>query len=82
MNGVRKTQRKLFLNLCAYFNRSAITGDAAKFGLGLLSIVFDTIFIIQHYLLYTDRYDEALIKTQNLDEQDENGRPLLPSVNT
>jgi len=31
---------------------SGITGDPAKFGLGFLSMFFDIIFIIQHYILY------------------------------
>lgn len=30
----------------------SIVGDPTKFGLGLFSIVFDVIFIIQHYVLY------------------------------
>lgn len=33
---------------------SAITGDPVKFGLGLVSVIFDIIFMIQHYSLYRD----------------------------
>ncbi len=33
---------------------SAFTGNIAKFGLGLISISFDILFIIQHYILYRD----------------------------
>ncbi|KAG0197799.1 hypothetical protein BGX28_008706, partial [Mortierella sp. GBA30] len=36
---------------------SGISGDLVKFGLGSLSIVFDLIFIVQHYILYRDRTD-------------------------
>jgi cystinosin len=36
-------------------NWGGITGDPVKFGLGLLSIGFDVIFMVQHYILYTDR---------------------------
>jgi len=31
---------------------SNIFGDPTKFGLGLFSILFDLLFIVQHYLLY------------------------------
>ncbi|DBA79809.1 TPA: hypothetical protein ACH3X1_008470 [Trebouxia sp. C0004] len=33
---------------------SAITGDPVKFGLGLVSVVFDIMFMIQHYTLYRE----------------------------
>ena len=32
---------------------SNIFGDPTKFGLGLFSILFDVLFIVQHYLLYS-----------------------------
>jgi len=31
---------------------SIVSGDPVKFGLGFVSIVFDVIFIVQHYVLY------------------------------
>jgi LCT (Lysosomal Cystine Transporter) family transporter len=34
-----------------------VWGNPAKFFLGLESIFFDLVFIVQHYLLYTDRTD-------------------------
>ncbi len=37
-----------------------MTGDIAKFILGSLSMIFDCIFFVQHYILYTDRTDPAL----------------------
>eukprot|EP01061_Rhynchopus_euleeides_P009793 TRINITY_DN1908_c0_g1_i3.p1 TRINITY_DN1908_c0_g1~~TRINITY_DN1908_c0_g1_i3.p1 ORF type:complete len:358 (+),score=159.19 TRINITY_DN1908_c0_g1_i3:171-1244(+) len=39
---------------------SQVSGDPVKFGLGLCSMFFDTIFIIQHYFLYAEgnRLDE------------------------
>ncbi|KAF9968113.1 hypothetical protein BGZ73_000248 [Actinomortierella ambigua] len=36
---------------------SGISGDPVKFGLGFLSIAFDLIFIVQHYILYPSRED-------------------------
>lgn len=35
-----------------------VTGDPVKFGLGSLSMVFDVIFMFQHYCLYSDSNDE------------------------
>ncbi|KAF9418003.1 hypothetical protein BGZ94_009813 [Podila epigama] len=36
---------------------SGISGDLVKFGLGFLSIAFDLIFMVQHYILYPNRMD-------------------------
>lgn len=38
---------------------SGLTGDPAKTGLALLSIIFDLIFIVQHYVLYPPRPSSA-----------------------
>ena len=57
---------------------SSIFGDPTKFGLGLFSVLFDTLFVIQHYVLYrvpgktcvfsrtTDEEKEPLIDRENL----------------
>lgn len=34
---------------------SNIFGDPTKFGLGLFSIIFDVLFIVQHYVLYPNK---------------------------
>ena len=34
---------------------SGISGDPVKFGLGLMSMVFDSIFMVQHFFLYRAR---------------------------
>ncbi|CAG8528597.1 40910_t:CDS:2 [Gigaspora margarita] len=54
----------LQLLLDAYLtnNWSGISGDPVKFGLGFLSIGFDLLFMSQHFILYRNRYDEAMIK--------------------
>lgn len=31
---------------------SSIFGDPTKFGLGMLSVIFDIFFMVQHYILY------------------------------
>uniref|UniRef100_A0A914LNN2 Cystinosin homolog n=1 Tax=Meloidogyne incognita TaxID=6306 RepID=A0A914LNN2_MELIC len=42
---------------------SAFVGNPVKFGLGFVSIIFDVLFIIQHYILYphkeSDTYDQV-----------------------
>jgi hypothetical protein len=37
---------------------SGITGNPAKFALGFVSIIFDIIFMIQHYCLYPSNNGE------------------------
>mmetsp|Transcript_10035 Transcript_10035/g.19766 ORF Transcript_10035/g.19766 Transcript_10035/m.19766 type:complete len:291 (-) Transcript_10035:496-1368(-) len=47
-------------------HRSSITGNPAKMGLGLISLVFDAILMIQHWVLYPDN-----------DADDNDTHPLL-----
>ncbi|KAF9362748.1 hypothetical protein BGX34_005576 [Mortierella sp. NVP85] len=55
---------------------SGITGDLVKFGLGMLSIAFDLVFILQHYVLYRDRTDHyaatrtAFVDNKNSEERE------------
>ncbi|KAG0222909.1 hypothetical protein BGX31_008805 [Mortierella sp. GBA43] len=46
---------------------SGISGDPVKFGLGFLSILFDLIFMTQHYVLYRNREDTYIpvLMTEN-----------------
>ena len=39
---------------------SAVTGDPVKFGLGLVSVIFDIMFMIQHYSLYRENNAKLL----------------------
>jgi cystinosin len=50
---------------------SGITGNPVKFGLGNVSIIFDIIFMTQHYILYRKSSGE------NGDDEE---RPLLEGV--
>lgn len=43
---------QLCMEAYAKEDMSAITGDPVKFGLGSVSIVFDIMFMVQHYCLY------------------------------
>jgi len=53
-----------------------ITGNFAKVALGLLSVAFDIVFLIQHYVLYKDRNEIAVM----MESDDEN--LLAPTDNT
>ena len=39
---------------------SAVTGDPVKFGLGFASMVFDVIFMVQHFCLYRNHSSSAV----------------------
>ncbi|XP_058062920.1 cystinosin homolog isoform X2 [Anopheles bellator] len=43
---------QMLLNGYNYDDWDSIFGDRAKFGLGLFSVLFDVLFIVQHYILY------------------------------
>lgn len=43
---------QLLLDCSVQADWSGLTGNAVKFGLGNVSIVFDVIFMTQHYYLY------------------------------
>lgn len=62
---------------CADLNDfGGITGNPAKFGLGFVSIIFDVIFMMQHYCLYADSTTSA---ADSLIFQNEQEEPLLPT---
>ncbi|EAT42338.1 AAEL006113-PB [Aedes aegypti] len=45
---------QMLLNAYNYDDWASIFGDPTKFGLGLFSVLFDIVFIVQHYVLYKD----------------------------
>ena len=51
-----------------YDDWKTFIGDFTKFGLAALSILFDLIFIIQHYILY--RHSTSLQVIANVDDKD------------
>ncbi|KAI5480743.1 hypothetical protein MNV49_007149 [Pseudohyphozyma bogoriensis] len=51
---------------------AAITGNPGKLGLSLLSIAFDIVFVVQHYVLYRDSH-LSLLDAQAEDGDDEAG---------
>uniref|UniRef100_A0A182JYN5 Cystinosin homolog n=1 Tax=Anopheles christyi TaxID=43041 RepID=A0A182JYN5_9DIPT len=53
---------QMLLNGYNYDDWASIFGDPTKFGLGLFSVMFDILFMVQHYILYRNRVDEKAIQ--------------------
>ncbi|KAI8820689.1 PQ loop repeat-domain-containing protein [Fimicolochytrium jonesii] len=73
------------LSLLQIFADSAVTGDwsaitrnPVKFGLGLVSIGFDFIFVLQHYVLYRHKPAKDILPTFVKSEERRETDPLLP----
>jgi cystinosin len=50
---------QMFLLAINYNDWSSIFGSITKFGLGIVSIGFDLIFMVQHYILYKNNKQQA-----------------------
>ncbi|KAG8273649.1 hypothetical protein J6590_016971 [Homalodisca vitripennis] len=50
---------QMLMNAYNYNDWVSIFGDPTKFGLGLFSVVFDILFIFQHYILYRESSAKA-----------------------
>jgi cystinosin len=51
---------QLLIDASLQLDWSGVTGNPVKLGLGNISILFDLIFIIQHYVLYAGRSDSKV----------------------
>ena len=69
---------QMFLLARNYNDWSSIFGSPTKLGLGLFSIFFDIIFIVQHYILYRTRQGFSGRINQSDNEVNENSPILLP----
>lgn len=59
---------QMILNAYNFDDWNSIFGDPTKFGLGLFSVCFDILFMVQHYILY--RYvpvDYRMLNTYDSD---------------
>jgi len=61
---------QLFLDATLDNDWAAITGNPVKLGLSSLSIIFDIFFIIQHFVLYTNREDIPVEDKRHYHEPD------------
>jgi len=62
---------QMFLLAINYNDWSSIFGSITKFGLGIISIGFDLIFIIQHYILYKNNNQQQTDGYQVLDNNEQ-----------
>ncbi|XP_055678378.1 cystinosin homolog isoform X2 [Lutzomyia longipalpis] len=71
---------QMMLNAYNYDDWDSIFGDPTKFGLGLFSVAFDIVFIIQHYVLYRDRHSGLKENSSNLEKliADKEKQEMLP----
>uniref|UniRef100_A0A1Y9H8V3 Cystinosin homolog n=1 Tax=Anopheles farauti TaxID=69004 RepID=A0A1Y9H8V3_9DIPT len=53
---------QMLMNGYNYDDWASIFGDPTKFGLGLFSVLFDILFIVQHYILYRNRADSKTLQ--------------------
>uniref|UniRef100_A0A2M4A753 Cystinosin homolog n=3 Tax=Anopheles triannulatus TaxID=58253 RepID=A0A2M4A753_9DIPT len=56
---------QMLLNGYNYDDWASIFGDPTKFGLGLFSVLFDILFMVQHYVLYRNRTDGKTFKDES-----------------
>lgn len=68
---------QMFLLAVNYDDWSSIFGSPTKFGLGLFSILFDILFILQHYFFYRTRLHSTGTRRINADEV----TPIVASEN-
>ena len=68
--GILSVLQMFFLSI-NYNDWSSIFGSPTKFGLGLFSVLFDILFIVQHYVLYrkNDRFLSTNVETRIVDEK-------------
>lgn len=59
---------QMFLLATNYDDWSSIFGSPTKFGLGVFSILFDILFILQHYAFYRSRSSSIASRRLNDDE--------------
>lgn len=70
MGGSLSIAQQVTDSVLAQDGGSSIFGNPVKVGLGAVSILFDFVFIFQHYCLYTRSRDVELVFPR-LDEEDD-----------
>jgi cystinosin len=81
LGGVLSTSQILFDGYTLGW--SGVLGDPIKLGLGLLSIIYDLIYVVQHFLLYTKREsDEEIAEEAKIWKQAHTGKYKYQSTST
>lgn len=66
---------------CCIDDWNSIFGDPTKFGLGVFSIMFDILFMCQHYVIYPERKRKKRGYAK-IDSKDDESSPLLKNEAT
>jgi cystinosin len=66
---------QLFIDSALQADWSGLTGNPVKFGLSNVSMIFDIIFITQHYILY--RSARGKLEDDREDDWESEHRPLI-----
>ncbi len=72
---------QLFLDAGLSKDWSAVTGDFPKLALSLISLSYDAVLCVQHFILYKDNRDDAQAQEEN-DEQESSTQGRTPSERT
>ena len=70
---------QMFLLASNYDDWSSIFGSPTKFGLGFFSILFDILFILQHYVFYRSRSNSVV--SRRVSGNDESAPIFSPEIN-
>ena len=62
---------QMILNAYNYDDWNSLFGDPTKFGLGLFSVLFDILFMVQHYILYRYVSSHVYDELKTTDEEEE-----------
>ena len=68
---------QLFIDSYLEGDWSGVTGNPVKFALGQVSVVFDVVFCVQHYLLYRGAKDTGLGLGVESERESGEEEPLL-----
>lgn len=63
---------QMFLIAYNFSDWSSVFGDPTKFGLGVFSVLFDILFIVQHYILYRHRPNTLLDNSNSSNGPEQN----------
>ncbi|XP_053690817.1 cystinosin homolog isoform X2 [Sabethes cyaneus] len=69
---------QMLLNAYNYDDWASIFGDPTKFGLGLFSVLFDIVFIVQHYILYRNRKELKTLEEESSNSAAVGSKSSLP----
>ncbi|XP_055539375.1 cystinosin homolog isoform X2 [Wyeomyia smithii] len=69
---------QMLLNAYNYDDWASIFGDPTKFGLGLFSVLFDIVFIVQHYVLYRNRTELKTLEEESSNSAAVGSKSSLP----